>query len=146
MRNGTHLPNGAEVRRLRVRHGWNQEDLASKVGVGKRTIERIEGGYPTTIKVLKFVAEALNVEVESILMVSAVPYPHVTKNILKGKRHFGHLMQVILAAFVVLLMRELALVLLFWVYALGLPLNYVAHRQLRRKAAVTPRLEEGLPR
>src|SRR5215471_17075979 len=73
MRNGTHRPNGAEVRRLRVRHGWNQEDLASKVGVGKRTIERIEGGYPTTIKVLKFVSEALNVEVESILMVSAVP-------------------------------------------------------------------------
>src|SRR5207302_422267 len=32
----------------------------------------------------------------ALLMVSAIPYPHVTKNILRGKRHFGHLMQVIL--------------------------------------------------
>jgi CDP-diacylglycerol--serine O-phosphatidyltransferase len=81
----------------------------------------------------------------ALLMVSAIPYPHVTKNILRGKRHFGHLMQVILAAFVVLLMRELALVLLFWIYALGLPINYVLSRRLSRKAAMA-RLEEGLPR
>ena len=66
----------------------------------------------------------------ALLMVSAIPYPHVTKNILRGKRHFGHLMQVILASFVVLLMRELALVLLFWIYALGLPFNYLINRQL----------------
>jgi CDP-diacylglycerol---serine O-phosphatidyltransferase len=81
----------------------------------------------------------------ALLMVSQVPYPHVTKNILKGRRHFGHLMQIILAAFVLLLMQELALVLLFWVYALGLPLNYVLARQFRRKQLPAPRLEEGLP-
>jgi CDP-diacylglycerol--serine O-phosphatidyltransferase len=74
----------------------------------------------------------------ALLMVSAVPYPHVTKNILRGKRHFGHLMQVILASFVVLLMRELALVLLFWVYALGLPVNFVISRQLARRRARIP--------
>jgi CDP-diacylglycerol--serine O-phosphatidyltransferase len=82
----------------------------------------------------------------ALLMVSSVPYPHVTKNILRGKRHFGHLVQVILAVFVVLLMRELALALLFWVYALGLPLNYVVARHFRRKQAPAPLLEEGLPR
>jgi CDP-diacylglycerol--serine O-phosphatidyltransferase len=81
----------------------------------------------------------------ALLMVSSIPYPHVTKNILRGKRHFGHLMQVILAVFVVLLMRELALALLFWIYALGLPLNYVVARHLRRSQAPAPRLEEGLP-
>jgi CDP-diacylglycerol--serine O-phosphatidyltransferase len=80
----------------------------------------------------------------ALLMVSLVPYPHVTKNILKGRRHFGHLMQVILAAFVLLLMQELALVLLFWVYALALPLNFVLARQFRRKPMPAPRLEEGL--
>jgi CDP-diacylglycerol--serine O-phosphatidyltransferase len=79
----------------------------------------------------------------ALLMVSQVPYPHVTKNILKGRRHFGHLMQVILAAFVLLLMQELALVLLFWVYALALPLNFVLVRQFRRKQMPAPRLEEG---
>jgi CDP-diacylglycerol--serine O-phosphatidyltransferase len=82
----------------------------------------------------------------ALLMVSAVPYPHVTKNILRGKRHFGHLMQVILAVFVVLLMRELALALLFWVYALGLPLNYVVARHFRRKQVPAPLLDDGLPR
>jgi CDP-diacylglycerol---serine O-phosphatidyltransferase len=76
----------------------------------------------------------------ALLMVSAIPYPHVTKNILRGRRHFGHLMQVILASFVVLLMRELALVLLFWVYALGLPLNYVIVRQFARRRAREVRL------
>jgi CDP-diacylglycerol---serine O-phosphatidyltransferase len=81
----------------------------------------------------------------ALLMVSAIPYPHVTKNILRGKRHFGHLMQVILATFVVLLMRELALVLLFWVYALALPLNYALGRQLRRRALSAARLEKALP-
>jgi len=80
----------------------------------------------------------------ALLMVSAIPYPHVTKNILRGKRHFGHLMQVILAAFVVLLMRELALVLLFWIYALGLPVNYLIARQLARRRARVPRLGEGI--
>jgi hypothetical protein len=54
-------------------------------------------------------------------------------------------MQVILAAFVVLLMREMALALLFWIYAIGLPINYAIVRQLRHGAALTPRLEEGLP-
>jgi len=71
----------------------------------------------------------------ALLMVSAIPYPHVTKNILRGKRHFGHLMQVILASFVVLMMRELALVLLFWIYALGLPVNYLIARQFARRRA-----------
>jgi CDP-diacylglycerol--serine O-phosphatidyltransferase len=82
----------------------------------------------------------------SVLMVSAIPYPHVTKNILRGKRHFAHLVQVVLAAFVVLLMREMALVLLFWIYAIGLPINYAIVRQLRRGAVLAPRLEEMLPR
>jgi CDP-diacylglycerol--serine O-phosphatidyltransferase len=82
----------------------------------------------------------------ALLMVSAVPYPHVTKNILRGRRHFGHLMQVILAVFVVLLMRELALALLFWIYALGLPLNYVVARHFRRKQVPAPLLDDGLPR
>jgi CDP-diacylglycerol--serine O-phosphatidyltransferase len=80
----------------------------------------------------------------ALMMVSAIPYPHVTKNILRGKRHFGHLMQVILAAFVVLLMRELVLVLLFWTYALGLPINWLIGRQLARRRARVPRFGEGM--
>src|SRR5262245_24494220 len=60
----------------------------------------------------------------ALLMVSIVPYPHVTKQVLRGRRHVGHLIQVLLAVFIVFLIRELALFLLFWVYALGIPVRH----------------------
>jgi CDP-diacylglycerol--serine O-phosphatidyltransferase len=82
----------------------------------------------------------------ALLMVSRVPYPHVTKQVLRGKRHFSHLVQVILFAFIVLLIRDLALVLLFWIYALGIPLRYALVRQLRPTPAPPPRLEDIGPR
>jgi CDP-diacylglycerol---serine O-phosphatidyltransferase len=83
--------------------------------------------------------------VVALLMVSRVPYPHVTKQVLRGRRHFGHLVQIILVAFVILLARELALLLLFWGYALGIALRYAVVRGLRHKALATPSLDEGLP-
>jgi CDP-diacylglycerol--serine O-phosphatidyltransferase len=82
----------------------------------------------------------------ALLMVSRVPYPHVTKQILRGRRHFSHLVQVVLVAFIILLIRELALVLLFWIYALGIALRYALLRSLRQSALPAPSLDEGLPR
>jgi CDP-diacylglycerol--serine O-phosphatidyltransferase len=67
----------------------------------------------------------------ALLMVSRVPYPHVTKQILRGRRHFSHLVQVILMAFIIVLIREVTLVLLFWGYALGIALRYSIVRSLR---------------
>jgi CDP-diacylglycerol---serine O-phosphatidyltransferase len=83
----------------------------------------------------------------ALLMVSRTPYPHVTKQILKGKRHFSHLVQVILFAFIIVLIRELALVLLFWIYALGVPLRYTLARRFRPAPVqpAVPRLEEPRP-
>jgi CDP-diacylglycerol--serine O-phosphatidyltransferase len=69
----------------------------------------------------------------ALLMVSRVPYPHLTKQILRGRRPFSHLIQVILAVFVLVLARELALVLIFWIYGLGIPLRYTLLRSLRRE-------------
>ena len=80
----------------------------------------------------------------ALLMVSIIPYPHVTKQVLRGKRHVGHLIQVLLAAFIIFLIRELALFLLFWVYALGVPLRYAIMKQLK-KAAPIPRLDDVRP-
>src|SRR5262249_4330482 len=82
----------------------------------------------------------------SLLMVSRVPYPHVTKQILRGRRHFRQLVQVILVAFIILLIRELALVLLFWGYALCLALRYAIVRSLRHSAVAAPSLDKGLRR
>ncbi len=70
----------------------------------------------------------------ALLMVSRVPYPHLTKQILRGRRPFSHLVQVILAVFVLVLARELALVLIFWIYGLGIPARHTILRSLRREA------------
>jgi CDP-diacylglycerol--serine O-phosphatidyltransferase len=104
----------------------------------------------------------------SILMVSRIPYPHLTKQILWGRdrtllaagtpasaragagspaalpgrlerqaarrdaRHFRHLVQVIIFVAAFVLIRELVVVPIFWLYALGMPIRYYLARLFRR--------------
>lgn len=82
----------------------------------------------------------------ALLMVSLVPYPHVTKQLVRGRRHVGHLIQVLLAVFIMLLLREVALALVFWVYALIFPLRALVAQYSRRHGLSTPRLDDVLPR
>jgi CDP-diacylglycerol--serine O-phosphatidyltransferase len=83
----------------------------------------------------------------ALLMVSRVPYPHMTKQILRGRKPFSHLIQVILAVFVLVMARELALVLIFWIYGLGIPARYTILRSLRREARPAPAgMDDVFPR
>jgi CDP-diacylglycerol---serine O-phosphatidyltransferase len=70
--------------------------------------------------------------VVALLMVSRIPYPHVTKQVLRGRKPFTHLIQVILAGFIIVLVPDVALVLLFWIYSLGIALRFSLVRGLRR--------------
>ncbi|HWY86187.1 MAG TPA: CDP-diacylglycerol--serine O-phosphatidyltransferase [Gemmataceae bacterium] len=79
----------------------------------------------------------------ALLMVSNVPYPHVTKQILRGRRHLGHLIQVLIGVLIIVLMRELSLFLIFWIYALAMPVRFVLVKHLRREQMPTP---DALPR
>jgi CDP-diacylglycerol--serine O-phosphatidyltransferase len=81
----------------------------------------------------------------ALLMVSRLPYPHLTKQMLRGRKHFSHLIQVVLVGFMLWLFRELAPVLVFWLYALGIPV-YVWLRGLQRRSlpAQAPSLDEGI--
>jgi CDP-diacylglycerol--serine O-phosphatidyltransferase len=84
----------------------------------------------------------------ALLMVSLVPYPHVPKQVLGGRRHLGHLVQVLLGVLIISLIRELALIFLFWVYALGVPLRYLVLQVLHPHHDVevpTPHLHD-IPR
>ncbi len=83
--------------------------------------------------------------VVALLMVSLVPYPHVTKQIFRGRRHVGHLIQILLAVFILFLLREVALALVFWVYALFFPLRSLASQYLPRHGLPTPRLDDATP-
>jgi phosphatidylserine synthase len=82
----------------------------------------------------------------ALLMVSRVPYPHVTKQMLRGRRHFSHVVQIILAGFVLFLARELALLLTFWIYALGIPVRHQIMKSRRREAVSAPAAETHFPR
>jgi CDP-diacylglycerol--serine O-phosphatidyltransferase len=83
----------------------------------------------------------------ALLMVSRVPYPHLTKQILRGRKPFNHLIYVILVAVILVLIRELALVPLFWLYALSMPVVHMWMRMLRRAANPPPAtsLDHPLP-
>ena len=67
----------------------------------------------------------------ALLMVSNVPYPHATGKIFRGKKHIGHLIQVLLAAFILLMFRSLAPLLVFWGYAFLFPLRFLVFRNFR---------------
>lgn len=71
----------------------------------------------------------------SVLMVSRLSYPHMANHFLGGRKHFSHLVQVILAVFVIAITRELAIAMLFWVYALFFPCRYMVIRLIRRHTA-----------
>ncbi len=84
----------------------------------------------------------------ALLMVSRVPYPHLTKQILRGRRHFSHLVQVVVAGFVIMLLREWAIALLFWAYALAIPIRFLWLRSWQQSTltAPLPSHEDRLPR
>jgi CDP-diacylglycerol--serine O-phosphatidyltransferase len=67
----------------------------------------------------------------SVLMVSNVKYPHVVNQNLRGKHSFGHLVQLLVCAIVVLIIRELSLMVAFWGFAAAGPIR-LAWRQSRR--------------
>jgi CDP-diacylglycerol--serine O-phosphatidyltransferase len=68
----------------------------------------------------------------ALLMVSNFSYPHFTNQLMKRRRRFDAIIQAVLIVGVLALMRELALFILFWVYALYAPVYSLVSRRLRR--------------
>jgi CDP-diacylglycerol--serine O-phosphatidyltransferase len=92
------------------------------------------------------IASPIGALLVALLMVSNVPYPHVTGKVFAGKKHIGHLIQLLLAVFIIYMVRELAPVLIFWVYAVAFPVRAAFVRSLRRGPAAPPDLHEPTPR
>jgi CDP-diacylglycerol--serine O-phosphatidyltransferase len=115
------------------------------------TLGAVVDRYTLNTQLLLGVVEVwamLGALVVALLMVSNIPYPHVTKQVLNQflkARHFSHLIQVVLIGFVVLLTRELFLIACFWVYAIGLPARYLLMRSLRPVTPPSP-VPEGTER
>jgi CDP-diacylglycerol--serine O-phosphatidyltransferase len=81
----------------------------------------------------------------ALLMVSRLSYPHFTKQLLRGRRHFRFVVQAVLLVFVIALQPNLALFALFWAYALSPPIRHLINRAFHRPA-LAPRLDDGVPR
>lgn len=88
------------------------------------------------------IASPIGALVVALLMVSNVPYPHLTGKIFRGKKHIGHVIQVLLAAFILLMFRSLAPLLVFWVYAFVFPMRALVVRNLRTDPDAEPPLDE----
>jgi transcriptional regulator with XRE-family HTH domain len=53
---------GMVVQKLRLQHGWSQEQLAALCALNVRTIQRIERGQPASAESLKALASVFEVE------------------------------------------------------------------------------------
>jgi phosphatidylserine synthase len=88
----------------------------------------------------------------ALLMVSRVSYPHLTRQVLRGRRHYTYLLRIILVVFVLALARELSLLVVFWGYALTFAARHLIALARRRQSevAATPPppapMEEPRPR
>lgn len=95
------------------------------------------GIHPQTMAAIVHVWAPLGTLIAALLMVSRVSYPHITKQILRGRRSFSVLVQVVLALFLFALMPSLACFLLFWGYALSGLLRHLLFRTVRGKSSLT---------
>ncbi|MFZ2652395.1 MAG: helix-turn-helix domain-containing protein [Burkholderiaceae bacterium] len=50
------------IQKLRLQHGWSQQQLAGASGLSVRTVQRIEAGYPASTESLKSLAAVFEVE------------------------------------------------------------------------------------
>ncbi len=71
------------------------------------------------------------------LMVSPVRYPHLVNQLLHRRRQFSRVVEMVLAFFAMALMQEIALVLVFWAYALFGPARLLWYRAVRHQPAPT---------
>jgi CDP-diacylglycerol--serine O-phosphatidyltransferase len=78
----------------------------------------------------------------ALLMVSRFSYPHLSKQLMRGRGRFPLIVQAVLAVAIFAVVPHLAFFLLFWAYALFSPLRYlVAQTRRRPHPEGTPRLD-----
>jgi CDP-diacylglycerol--serine O-phosphatidyltransferase len=69
----------------------------------------------------------------ALLMVSRVSYPHLTKQVLRGRRHYTYLLRIILVVAVLALAKQLSLLIVFWGYALTFAVRHAILVSQRRR-------------
>jgi CDP-diacylglycerol--serine O-phosphatidyltransferase len=121
---------GAVASAAILRHEIRDDFLAGildKLSINPRTVEQVlDLGLPLATVAL------------AVLMVSRVPYPHLVNQMLRGRRSFNHLVKLILAVVLVVSIRELAMPLVVWSFALITPVVVFWNRLRQREPAEQP--------
>jgi CDP-diacylglycerol---serine O-phosphatidyltransferase len=78
----------------------------------------------------------------ALLMVSKVPYPKMTKRVLTGRRHFDHLILLVIGGFILAVAIEIAPALIFWGYVFAILGQVVWVRASHRELEAVPELEQ----
>jgi phosphatidylserine synthase len=76
------------------------------------------------------------------LMVSRVPYPHMTKQLLRGRGSHGYLVKILLVVGMAALLPEIALFAMFWGYALYFLGRYTVLRAIRSSSSAAAQLHD----
>jgi len=64
------------IQKLRLKHGWSQQQLADVSGLSVRTIQRIEAGQPASMETLKSLAAVFEIDISTLQV-----EPDMTANI-----------------------------------------------------------------
>lgn len=75
VKNRTVEPDGEAIQRLRIEKGWRVEDLAKKARCSLKTVENVERGENVYLYTLSKFAQALGVEVSTLMIGTAPPDP-----------------------------------------------------------------------
>jgi len=75
LKNRTVKPDGEAIQRLRIEKGWRVEDLADKAKCSLKTVENVERGRFVYLYTLSKFAQALGVEVSTLMAGAEPPAP-----------------------------------------------------------------------
>lgn len=68
------------IQKLRLQHGWSQQQLADASGLSVRTIQRIEAGQPPSLESLKCLAAVFEVDCSTLTTEHAMTNEAETRN------------------------------------------------------------------
>ncbi|GBD36384.1 CDP-diacylglycerol--glycerol-3-phosphate 3-phosphatidyltransferase [bacterium HR36] len=74
----------------------------------------------------------------ALLMVSRIPYPHLATRLLHRRRPFTEVVEVIIAGFLLVFFKEVALLGLCWLYVLAGPSMLLVRRKVPSSVETTP--------
>ncbi len=73
-----------------------------------------------------------------LLMVSRIPYPHVTNQIFRGQRSFSHVVKVVFALVAVMVVRGYAVPIVFCAFVLGSPIRFAWEKIVQHRHQEEP--------